>query len=87
MATTGKAARRRPLAQSRITSKGQATIPAVVRRKLSLRPGDRVIFEESERGEIVVHKAEPLDIEFLRALEGTLSEWNSQADDLAYDDL
>jgi len=75
------------LAISRLTSKGQATIPAPVRTKLNLKPGDSVIFEESKTGTVCVRKAEPLDIEFLSALEGTLSEWNSENDDKAYGDL
>lgn len=79
--------RRRPIAQSRLTSKGQATIPAPVRKKLDLKPGDAVIFEESRDGDIVLCRAEPLDLEFLDAVERTLSEWSSENDDEAYGDL
>jgi len=32
-------------------------------------------------------EAEPLDLEFLSALEKTLSEWNSENDENAYSDL
>ena len=32
-------------------------------------------------------KAEPLDLGYLRALEKTLSEWDSENDNLAYCDL
>jgi antitoxin PrlF len=77
----------RPLAASQVTSKGQATIPVSVRTKLDLKPGDAVIFEESDTGTVYIHKAEPLDREFISALEGTLSEWNSENDDKAYGDL
>ncbi|HVA79725.1 MAG TPA: type II toxin-antitoxin system PrlF family antitoxin [Candidatus Binataceae bacterium] len=77
----------RPIASSRLTSKSQATVPAPVRKKLNLRPGDTVIFEESEAGAVRIRKAEILDLEFLSALEGTLSEWNSMNDDRAYGDL
>ena len=76
-----------PVTSSRLTSKGQATVSARVRRKLNLKPGDTVIFEESEDGAVFLRRAEPLDIEFLAALEKTLSEWNSENDDEAYDDL
>ncbi len=31
--------------------------------------------------------AEPIDLEYLRALEQTLSEWDSENDDRAYRDL
>lgn len=77
----------RAIASSRLTSKGQATVPAFVRKKLNLKPGDTVVFEEGEVGTISLRKAEPLDLEFLSALENTLSEWNSENDDRAYRDL
>lgn len=77
----------RAIASSRLTSKSQATVPASVRKKLNLKPGDTVIFEESEPGTVRIRKAEPLDLEFLSALENTLSEWNSENDDRAYRDL
>lgn len=77
----------RAIAKSRLTIRSQATIPAGVRKRLNLKPGDTVIFEESERGMVCIRKAEPLDIEFLSALESTLSEWNSENDDRAYRDL
>ena len=77
----------RPMASSRLTSKGQATVPALVRKKLNLKPGDIVIFEESAAGMVCLRKAEPLDLEFLSALEKTLSEWNSENDEQAYRDL
>lgn len=37
-----------------VTSKGQITIPAEVRKKLGLKPGDRVRFIEGERGEYIL---------------------------------
>jgi antitoxin PrlF len=58
-----------------------------VRAKLNLKPGDSVIFEESKAGAVYLRKAEPLDVEFLSALEGTLSEWNSENDEKAFGDL
>ncbi len=42
------------MATAAVTSKGQITIPIQVRKKLGLKPGDRVLFEESESGEIVL---------------------------------
>jgi antitoxin PrlF len=77
----------RLIANSRLTSKSQATVPAAVRKMLNLAPGDTVLFEELEGGVIGLRKAAPLDLEFLAALEGTLSEWNSANDDRAYGDL
>lgn len=40
-----------------ITSKGQVTIPRVLREELGLAPGDRVDFVKSKEGEIVVKKS------------------------------
>lgn len=62
-------------------------MPLPVRKKLHLEPGDTVVFEESQAGTIRIRKAEPLDLEFLSALEKTLSEWNSDNDEKAYGDL
>ena len=75
------------IASSKLTTKGQATVPVSVRKRLQLEPGDTVIFEESEAGSVRLRKAEPLDLEFLAALENTLSEWNSDNDDKAFRDL
>ena len=48
---------------STVTQKGQATIPAPVRRKLGIKPGQKVIFEE-KNGDIILHP--PIDISSLR---------------------
>lgn len=71
---------------SRISAKGQITIPKRVRESLGLRPGDPVAYELGE-GIAILRKAEPLDVEYHRALTGTLSEWGSPADDEAFRDL
>ena len=71
---------------SKVTSKYQATIPLAVRRKLSLKPGDAVVFE-IENDTITVRRATILDREYAKALEGTLTEWLSKEDDEAYREL
>ena len=71
---------------SKLTSKYQATIPAPVRKILELRAGDAIAFD-IENGEIRVRKASTLDLQWVGALEGTLSEWDSQEDEEAYRDL
>lgn len=38
---------------SRVTRKGQATIPSVFRKKLGIEEGDKVVFEETEEGLIL----------------------------------
>lgn len=45
------------------------------------------MFEEVERGLVCIRKAEPLDFEFLSALEKTLSEWTSDNDEKAFRDF
>lgn len=34
-------------AEAKITSKGQITIPLEIRKKLGVRPGDKIVFEEN----------------------------------------
>ena len=45
---------------TRITVKGQVTIPKTVRDALGLSPGERVVFTSDGKGEFVVRKAAPL---------------------------
>lgn len=41
------------MSEGTVTSKGQITIPAPVRRRLGLRPGDRVQFQCEESGTVL----------------------------------
>ncbi|MHB8425530.1 MAG: AbrB/MazE/SpoVT family DNA-binding domain-containing protein [Gammaproteobacteria bacterium] len=71
-----------------MTSKHQATIPAPVRKALGLKAGDAVAFEILPGHGVHLRKAGPLDMNFARALEGTLaSEWLSETDAEAYREL
>lgn len=45
---------------SKITSKGQTTFPAEIRKALDLRPGDSVLYEINDAGEVVMTKVPPL---------------------------
>jgi antitoxin PrlF len=71
---------------SRLTSKAQTTIPRVVRQKLSLEPGDTIVYE-IEDDAVRLRKQAPLDLSYLRAVQTTLGEWESPEDAAAYDDL
>jgi antitoxin PrlF len=71
---------------SRITSKGQTTIPREVRERLSLRAGDVIVYEVDQE-EVRLRKQVPLDMAYLRAVQTTLSEWESPEDAAAFDDL
>lgn len=64
----------------------QALIPEPVLDALKLREGDAIVFEIDQAG-VHLRKAPPIDQAFTQALQGTLSEWDSVADDEAYADL
>ncbi|AAU90965.1 MULTISPECIES: AbrB/MazE/SpoVT family DNA-binding domain-containing protein [Methylococcus] len=74
-------------AVAKITAKGQTTIPADIRAALHVGPGDLIAWEIEPDGSARVRRVQPLDIEYLKAVEGTLSEWTSPADEEAYRDL
>jgi AbrB family looped-hinge helix DNA binding protein len=42
------------MATAAVTSKGQITIPLEVRKKLGIKPGDRIRFVEGENGEYIL---------------------------------
>jgi len=75
------------LALSKLTSKGRATIPLKVRKRLSLCPGDRIAFKEVG-DHVEISRVEPLDLEFLTAQESQLAdEWLTAEDEEAYGNL
>jgi len=69
---------------AKVTSKGQTTIPQEIRALLNVKPGDLLAWESLSSGEVRVRRVDPLDLEYLRAVEGTLSEWAGAADEEAY---
>ena len=71
---------------SRLTSKGQATIPVEVRRALQLKEGDKVVFE-MKKGKVTVRRAEPIDAAWLKLSEAAFEDWNSPEDEAAFRDL
>jgi bifunctional DNA-binding transcriptional regulator/antitoxin component of YhaV-PrlF toxin-antitoxin module len=75
------------LAVAKITAKGQTTIPQGIRSALHVGPGDLIAWEVADDGTARVRRVQPLDIEYLRAVEGTLSEWAGSADEEAYREL
>lgn len=72
---------------AKITSKGQTTIPQEVRLALNVQAGDSLVWDISADGSARVRRAQPLDVAYLQALEGTLSEWHCAEDEEAYRDL
>ena len=71
---------------SKLTMKYQATIPAAVRKVLRLEAGDAVSFD-IDGDNVSLRKARPVDYAFTQALEETLSEWATEADEDAYREL
>lgn len=75
------------LAITKVTAKGQTTIPQNVRAALHVAPGDLIAWEASPDGTATVRRVQPMDIEYPHAVEGTLSEWTRTTDEEAYRDL
>jgi AbrB family looped-hinge helix DNA binding protein len=75
------------LLSSKLTSKFQATVPKKVRDTLALTSKDQIIYEILEDNTVIIRKASPLDKAYLKGLDQTLSEWNSDDDEKAYKDL
>lgn len=71
---------------SQLIHHNQAIIPDPVLEALKLREGDAIVFEIDQTG-VHLRKAPLRDKAFTEALQGTLSEWDSAADDEAYADL
>ena len=72
---------------SKLTSKYQATIPEKIRTILGIHGGDSVSFKIAPDKQVFIRKVNPIDLEFVKALEGTMSEWLSEHDEEAYHDL
>jgi hypothetical protein len=58
-----------------------------IRTALAIAPGDRIVWQVAPGGKAIVRRAQKWDLEYLRAVEGTLSEWTGPADEEAYRDL
>ena len=71
---------------SKVTVKYQSTIPREVREFLGVRRGDAVA-HRIEHGEVKRKRVTKPDSEYLAAVEKTLTEWDSSADDDAFKDL
>ena len=71
---------------AKITSKGQITIPAAVRKAAQLKEGDMLAFE-IKGDHLVVRKITfPVDV-YLNGVSETLNEWASAEDEEAWGDL
>ena len=71
---------------SKLSSKGQVTLPREVRKAIGAKSGDIIAYEIE--GKIVrLKRVESVDAEFHVALADTLDEWSSNADEEAFRDL
>lgn len=71
---------------SRLSAKGQVTVPKEIRKVLGLNAGDLIAYEVRD-GVVILNRAEPFDVAFHEALSATLDEWNTSEDDEAFRDL
>ena len=71
---------------SRISSKGQVTIPKAIRESLRVRPGDLIAYEVQD-DMIALKPVEAVNEAFKDLLSVTLEEWDSTNDDEAFRDL
>ena len=71
---------------SKLSRKGQVTVPKKVRDTLRARPGDWIEYEV--QGDVILlRRAEPFDRAFHAALSDTLTEWLTPEDEEAFRDL
>ena len=71
---------------SKITSKGQVTLPKEIRDQLGVRAGDSLVYEMDGKS-VRVRKAQAFDLAWHRALSSTIAEWDSAHDHENFDDL
>lgn len=71
---------------SKITTKGQATVPSRVRKHLGVEPGDSVLFT-IDGDTVTVKRAERLDAGFLKLASESFADWNAPEADDAFRDL
>ncbi len=72
---------------SKISAKGQTTIPQEVRVALKTRPGDLLAWEVAPDGRVAVRPIQPIELEWQLAIQGTLNEWDTVEDEEAYREL
>ena len=71
---------------SKISIKGQITIPVNIRQAMEIEPGDLIAYELQGKT-VKLKKIDPFDAAFHSAVAETLEEWNSAEDNEAFDDL
>jgi antitoxin PrlF len=73
---------------SKVTTKGQVTLPKPIRDRMGLHAGDILAYELKPDGGVSVRKLRPFAHAWHQALSDTLAEeWNSPEDEEAFRDL
>ncbi len=71
---------------SKITSRGQTTIPKRIREAVNFNEGDVIAFEVKDR-HVLIYKVAPARDEYLQSLSSAMNEWTSPEDEEAWRDL
>ena len=66
-----------------LTAKGQVTVPKAVRDALGLKRGDVLSWALDDQS-VRLRVVSPVDLDYLRGVESGLSEWASDADEVAF---
>jgi len=74
------------LISSKLSSKGQVTIPREIRKKLGVEKGDSIAYELRD-GLVILKRVESFDVAFHESISNTLDEWRTEEDDEAFRDL
>ncbi|MEK7285844.1 MAG: AbrB/MazE/SpoVT family DNA-binding domain-containing protein [Nitrospirota bacterium] len=71
---------------SRLSQKGQVTLPQKIREIIGVKAGDLIVYEPGER-EVTLRRIEPFDAAFHVALSSTVDEWSTKEDERAFQNL
>jgi len=71
---------------SKLSTKGQITIPMDIRKALGIESGDLLAYE-LDGNSVRIKKVEPIDAVYHMAIAESLEEWNSPEDEDAFKDL
>ena len=66
---------------SKLSEKGQTTVPIEIRNLLKIKPGDQVFFQIEEGGKVALRRLSEQDFAWAASIENTLAEWTDPSDD------
>ncbi len=71
---------------SRLSQKGQITLPRKIREMIGVKAGDFIVYEPGEE-QVTLRHIEPFDAAFHAALSSTVDEWSTEEDEKAFRNL